>query len=397
MSDKLDWLNKHFVLHRYLTVKDAREEGKYKLRPDLEQHVTGPEMTSEDFVHALEESGKYKDACDYLAYIMHRRAAIWWGYLCLLSLNEELAVNPAVERDIADIGAPKEMPVPEWAKMPPDLIEKEKLADAEAKKQISELRKKLDDTVAQMRSQVSPEVLNLFDKMMGVVDQEFKRVHNCTLMELVQKAGEKSMEPLFKISENSPIIKAKEELKMKLEAQRKETIDLIKSVLPPKMPAHQAKMRDSAMQAIYRWIQAPDEVNSKKAFDIGNEVPDTPAGMMSLAAFWSFGNMSQDGKEVIRTPEGLAANGICSSLLQAALSKGGTRKYKERCQLYLDLGLEVVRGKNVWAEAAEQKQTPHEEVAEKTEKQKTSVPPPHPDSSDKKTGEQSVEYRKWKP
>ena len=156
---------------------------------------------------------------------------------------------------------------------------------------------------------------------------------------------EKNPQP---VDPQSPIFVASEQLENQLQTVRKETLDTIHAVIPPKVPEHEKKISDNAMQAVYRWIVAPDEINSQKALDVGNECPDTPAGLLSLCAFWAGGNLTPMGKQVVPTPAGLAANGICQVLLMCALHKGGTRKLKERYKHYFDLGVEVLTGQNNW-------------------------------------------------
>ncbi len=392
MADKLEWMNKHFVLLRHKTVQEAVEKEKYKLRPDLAQFVTAEPMSAEEFVYNLQENGKYKEACDFLSYIMHRRAAVWWGYNCLLTLAEELEINPATERDIADIGAPKEMPVPEWAKEPTPEEQQQRWADAEKRLQeavakMQDAQNRLQETITNIHKLFKPEDVAVWDKAYGAVDEEFKRIHGIGMMELIKTAAEKTEGPLFEIDENSPIFMAADKLKEDIESKRKETIDLIKSVIPPKMPEHQKKLCDSAMNAVYRWIVAPDEGNSQAALDIGNECPDQPAGLLAMAAFWSFGNLMPEGKQVVQTPAGLAANGINSALLQAALQQGGTRKYKERCKLYLELGLQVIRCENVWEESLTEKTPPHENIKQTLDPAAESTP----------RRETPNVYKKWTP
>lgn len=385
MADKLEWMNAHLVLLRHLTLRDAQEKEQYKLRPDLAPFAPAADMRSEDFIRALAEAGKYKEACDFLAYAMHRRAAIWWGYRCLLALNDELRENPAAERDIADIGAPKEMPVPDWAKIPPEMLADAEKKKAEALAKLKETKALLESRIAELKKQIPPETQALWDEAYGAVNARFKEVHGITLEELVEKAARKSAGPSFQIDPNSPIFQAADKLRAEIEEKRKETVDLIKSVLPPKVPEHEKKLTDDAMTAIYRWVVAPDDGNSRKALDVGNACPDRPAGLMALAAFWSFGNMTPGGERVVPTPPGLAANGVCSALLQAALHKGGTRKYAERCKLYLELGLEVARGESTWGESVAQTLPPH--AAERAPENRVPAGPrPVPPT-----------YRKWTP
>lgn len=382
MSDKLDWLNKHFILLRHRTVQEAVEREKYKIRPDLAALVR-PDMTSEEYLGALAAEKKYKDACDYLAYAMHRRAAVWWGYRCVVSLNEELEANPAAARDIADIGAPRPMPVPEWAKMP-DTAAEEAAEEEASLKQAAAEQKKIEEMAAELKKQIPAEVQAVWDKAYGAINAEFKRVHGVTMEELVKKAAEKACEPLFVENPNSPLKQACDKLRADIEAKRKETVDLLKSVLPPQMPEHQRKMRDDALQAVYRWVVAPDEANSQAAMEVGNSCPDQPAGLLALSAFWSFGNLTPEGKQVIATPPGLAANGLCSALLQASLAPGGTRKYAERCQHYYELGLKVVWGEDNWGESTTHSHAPHAE-------------PPAPEMPGAGSAPRSHGYAKWKP
>ena len=49
---------------------------------------------------------------------------------------------------------------------------------------------------------------------------------------------------------------------------------------------------------------------------------------------------------------------------RAALAKGGTRKFDERYQLYAEIGLDVLRGKDLWPDAVAGPQAPHEQPFE---------------------------------
>jgi hypothetical protein len=177
---------------------------------------------------------------------------------------------------------------------------------------------------------------------------------------MMRKLVERMKGPSMVVDPASPVFKARDELHAKLQALQKETVDTIKSVLPPKAPAHEKKVRDNALGAVYRWVAAPDDPNSKACLDIGNECPDTPAGLLALTAFWSFGNMMPGGDTVVATPPGLAANGLCQTLLLSALHKGGVRKPKERYEEYFNLGIDVLTGKDTWVESLVDGKAPHE-------------------------------------
>jgi hypothetical protein len=151
-------------------------------------------------------------------------------------------------------------------------------------------------------------------------------------------------------------------------------------------------MRDNALDAVYRWVVAPDGENSQKCLDVGNECPDTPAGLLSLSSFWAFGNLLPLGEQVVPTPPGLAANGLVQTLLTCALYKGGTRKVKERYEEYFKLGVDVLTGTDNWEESLAAGIPPHRKEDAKSRSQ--SGTPARPQGED-----QSREgvYRHWTP
>ena len=245
-----------------------------------------------------------------------------------------------------------------------------------------------------MRAQVDPEMLKLVEDGLQIGFKEFKKVHGHDPMELMEMMTKKLSQNPHEVDPDSPIFKAADEIKAKLMAMRQETVDTIHAVIPPKVPEHEEKVRDNAMQAVYRWVVSPDEVNAKKALDAGNECADTPAGLLSFCAFWAGGNLMPDSEndQVIPTPAGLAANGICQVLLMCALHKGGTRKLKERYEHYFNLGVDVLTGKNNWDESVAEGEAPHNA-------EPVFVPGPAEKPVVEETANESKKavYQRWKP
>jgi hypothetical protein len=374
MAEKLDWLNKHLVLLRYLTVEDAVIKENYKIRPDLAELFTGT-GGAEEMVFKFARTGHYKDACEFMAYITHRRSGIWWVYRCINSLIEELGLNPAVDRDIADIGTNFDVTVPDFAKVklpdPPDTSAMDAIfADVQAQ-------------TRQMRDKADPVVMKMVEDAVEVAFQEFKKAHGIHPIELVKQLGARLQQDNAPIDPASPVFVAQADLRAQLAALQKETVDTIKSVIPPKVPAHEKKIRDNAMDAVYRWVVSPDAENSQKCLDVGNECPDTPAGLLSLSSFWAFGNLLPMGEQMVPTPPGLAANGLVQTLLMCALHKGGTRKLKERYELYFNLGVDVMSGKDNWEESLRTGIAPH--------RQNNPVPP----AAEKKNDAAQNGYQRW--
>ena len=56
---------------------------------------------------------------------------------------------------------------------------------------------------------------------------------------------------------------------------------------------------------------------------------------------------------VVKTPAGLAANGMDKLILMCALAKGGTCKFDERMEQYFLIGQEVITAQNLWADQVE--------------------------------------------
>ena len=402
MADKLNWLNKHLVVVRYITLKDVMEQEGYKIRPDLEELFTGMH-SAEEMVYKFAGVERYKCAAELLAYIAHRRAGVWWGYRCVLSLLEELVINPAVDVDIADIGADFNVTVPDWAK-----VEIPKADPAEIAKIQADI-KTAQAEVEKLWDKVDPEVKKIWDEAMDVANAKFKSIHGFTPMELMEKIGSRLGEDEHPIDPNSPIFTETAKIKAQLLAVQKETVDTIKSVIPPKVPEHDKKLRDNALTAVYRWVEAPDAENSQKCLNVGNECPDTPAGLLSLAAFWSYGDLLPLGKQPVPTPPGLAANGLCQVLLMCALHKGGTRKVKERYAEYFRLGVEVLTGADSWEASLEDQFMPHGKIAGgaaspvHTSPSATLGPetPPvveqPPDPASNAAGGKAPSYKRWKP
>jgi hypothetical protein len=339
--------------------------------------------------------GKYKEACEFLSYITHRRAAVWWGYRCVLSLIEELRINPAEERDIADIATNFTPTVPDFAKI--ELPKLDPAVQAKADAALAQARA----ISAQMRNRVDPGMLKYVEDSVEFAFQEFKKVHGIHPIDLLKKVGARIGERQHQIDPNSPMILAANALKKQLAGIQKDTVDLIKSVIPPKVPEHDKMLRDNALAAVFRWVAAPDAENSQKCLDVGNECADTPAGLLSLSAFWAFGNLMPMGEQVVPTPPGLAANGLSQALLMCALHKGGTRKLKERYEEYFRLGVEVFTGADNWEASLAAGKAPHEEtppidfqapVPPSVPEDETQAPPPSPEAPGNMPS-----YKRWKP
>jgi hypothetical protein len=359
MADKLTWMNKHLVAVRYTSIKKIGAKENYTIRPDLAELFVGVD-NAETMVYKFAGVGRYKCAAELMAYIAHHRVAVWWLYRCVLSLMEERLLNPAGERDIATIGADieKAPEIPEFAKITPPTASPEDIAKMQAEIQNAEAE------YQKMRALADPEMLKLVEDGMEVAFQEFKKVHGIHPTDLLKQIAEQMKQDPYPIDPDSPLFKEAAKLKAQLAAVQKETVETIKSVLPPNIPSHQKKLSDNALAAVYRWVVVPNQENAQRCLDAGNACPGQPGGLLSLSAFWAFGNLAPSGDQVVPTPPGLAANGLVQTLLLCALAPGGVRKVKERYAEYFRLGVEVLIGADNWDDSLADSRMPHEQIPE---------------------------------
>jgi hypothetical protein len=365
MADKLDWLGRHLVLIRYLSVADVCAKEGYKISPNLEDLFTGA-GGAEDMVFKLAGLEKYQNACDLMVYMAHRRAAVWWAYRCVCSINEELRQNPPAEFDIEN--PPKPPPLPSYfnievPKPDPALTASMDAALAGAKGESAKSAALVNPAMKKYIAGGVEEAFLAFEKTNGVHP-----------MALLKQLGERLKLDPYAIDPDSPIFRMEKELTEKLDKQRAETVAKIKSqfiaagipsplVKNPKLEAHQKMLQGSALASVYRWVAAPDAENSQKCLDIGNECANTPAGLLALSAFWAYGNLLPMGEQTVPTPPGLMANGLTKVLLLCALQQGGTRKTEERYKEYFRLGVDVLTGKDNWEASLAEGRMPHEEIS----------------------------------
>jgi hypothetical protein len=386
MADKLDWLNKHLVLIRYLMVEDVVAKEGYKFNPDGAELVEGV-SGSEDAVFKFAGAGRFNRACELMAYIAHRRIGVWWGYRCLISLAGELRISPVEE---IDLGAPLPEPkTPDFVKVEIPKPDPSLIASIDAR------RAEIVAEMEKLNAEVDPAMRKYVETGVAEAFTAFEQANGVHPLKLLKTLGERMRQDPYRLDPNAPLFKAAEELKARLAAQRTQTVAQIMAGIPPghslpgfikvspKAAEHHKKQRSAALDAVYRWIVAPDEPNSKACLDIGNECTSTPEGLLALCAFWASGNLLPGGEQIIPTPPGLFANGLDKVLLQCAMYRGGTRKFEERYEHYFNLGMDVLSGKDNWDESLVEGKPPHKDFSD-------AVPAEKPE-------EEPNSYKRWKP
>ena len=333
MADDLKWRNQHPLLQQHDTVAEVVSKEQLKLTTEL-QALAQQYPASADYLKQLHARGKDKEACTFLAYNLHRRIAVWWGYECVVDVLTEILQKPAPVKDIADIAKPRPLRIPDFVKEAQKTAQELDDQDVDPK-----LMQQLNDAVGSLRAieaqlrQIAPkEMFDLLDEVVAEQNAQFKKVHGMEPMELLRATVKKALEiekqeretgMSARIDPNSPIFVETKAMEEKIEKIRQETVALVKAALPAVDEQQQQQDRDNCLEAVYAYIVAPDEVNAQRLLDLGNKIPDKVEGLLSLVAFWSFGDLMPLGKQVVPTPVGLMSNGLNCLLLACALQQGG--------------------------------------------------------------------------
>jgi len=398
VSDNLEWRNRHAVLLREPQWAGIAARENYKIRADL-RPLFEAHPVSEDLLVALSETGQYREGCEFIARMTHRRAAVWWGYCCLLSLFEErkavasgartLPEDPlAVQARAMALKAGIELPKPgsldaagidDFCKAPKvdcRAMLQDYVPPPQDRSAIDAASRAVGDKIAKIDALIPAEAKATYAAQRARIDADMVRTAGATSAALFEQALERAEKaPLVYTVRraDSPELQPVLQLQDALEAMRKDTIGQIKAAFPEKYPktpeaamllkAEADRISDDAVQAVWRWIVAPDERNTALALAAGNAAAQKPEGMLAYTAAWSFGDLTPEGKQVIPVPPELPGTGLNSTLLMLALAEGGYRKMPERYELYFELGLEVVYGKNLWPDAVMEELAPHRRVA----------------------------------
>lgn len=368
MSDKLDWLNKHYVLLQYKKVSEVASNANYKIPFDYQKFVLEHDSSIE-YIDFLTSKEQYKDACEFLSYNIQLRVLAWWAYCCVLSIREEIEKQPQEPRDIEDIGKPRELKIPEWVELgkfevPEDAGDA--MDDPKIKKIMAEIEKNKSEC-QKLLSQLPDELVKEYEQVRSEVYAVVERELGCSVNDLLKQAKDllestkdSDMEDDLK---KSPVFQAEKELKDKIEKIRVEAIKNIKSALPKKSKEEVIFNTSNAINSSFAFIVAPNELNAKNCLTYGNLCPDTPEGLLALVCFWSYGNLNPDPVNkkamVIKAPSGLAANGFSSLINMCSLTAGGFRKPKERIEHYFKIGQEIGFGANNWSEYLTDELPPH--------------------------------------
>lgn len=363
MADKLDWLNQHPLWFVYPTVSQVVELNHLSLSTPL-LALSQRFPVAEDYLKALWHEGRFKDACTFCAYNTTPRIAVWWAYSCVVDLTKELLLNPAQKVKIQDIAKPRPLNVPEWCNF--DQAPKELTPyQIDALKKIDQAKATFKQAQDQLKAVLPKNLSKFIDDSINATFLSLKARCGYDIRDLFDEALKKYKDsPSVPVidKENSPIFKAARELEQKVEKARLETVKLINSVVPEEDFAKESKVTAQCLDAVWAYITSPNENNAQTVFQLGNACPNLVEGLLASIAFWSYGSLTPNMEQVVKTPAGLMANGINGLLVKCATTLGGFYKPEERFERYFNLAFAALTNQSTWAPFVERHTSPHQEV-----------------------------------
>lgn len=373
MSDNLKWMNQHMVLLKYQTMGELISQGGYELNPKY-QPICNPEQPVQDFMNVLIRKNAMQAAIDVLAYAIHRRAGIWWGFCCIGELYKELAEGEKrkAEQEKEEARKEEQKKAAEAAAKEAEQKKQEEEAKlaAEEEKMLQAEYLKAVEKFQNIGKDLEPDVKKEYDDAMKIIDEFLVKEIGMTLEAFVKDGMDEILAP----EEPAPVPEkeAPEELEPVPEgppaAPEEEDKDTSDDPIPEEMVSAQ---KQKALEVIYRWVLEPSAKNSIDADKVTEMIDDTAEGMLAQSAFWSYGNIAlaeNDGTNV-PVPAGLAANGLRIAIMLMTIEDGGFQSSKKRAEQYLDLGMEIACGRHNWTSDAEKqpKMEADTEPAEKIE------------------------------
>lgn len=107
-----------------------------------------------------------------------------------------------------------------------------------------------------------------------------------------------------------------------------------------------AEAKDT-LRAVLRWVVNPSEAHRQAAHPVERSALKTPWGCLAMAVAWSGGSLSDPGLPVVPPPQPATARMVSGAVLLAAVQREPMR-YEERHRRFLDLGLQIAAGQNLW-------------------------------------------------
>jgi hypothetical protein len=115
------------------------------------------------------------------------------------------------------------------------------------------------------------------------------------------------------------------------------------------MARHQpGPLSEKALEAVLRWVQQPTRQHRLAAEPLAKAGDlNTAVGCLAWAVFRSAGSLTASHLPVVRVPKTLTAQLVGAAVIFAAVEYEPIR-YREHHRLFLQIGLEIAEGRNLW-------------------------------------------------
>ena len=314
--------------------------------------------------------GKTEAAVNLLSACLIPRVGVWWAYLCLQLVQDD------IQQDLAKDGCtPTERRQKSVDALAAKLTDTSGIEQdiSERMKSIEQLRSELEEKVKN-RDYLTPDqrlevklnyIRQFMEQMRDSLPQDVLGDPNAPLPmeDVVKQFKEMALRELDQYHESltpkpeaehplsfGPVYRALEEktqaIKPALDEEMGKHFPLKLKGLPP-LPS--ASKKAAAVQAALRWLLVPSDENGQLACQAAIAAKSGPESMLAYAAFWSSTNLKTE-TGIAPTNPALPPIGVSKTLLQLALQEGGEMDYDERYRRFLELGIECADGTCTWDE-----------------------------------------------
>ena len=345
----------------------------YAYEPDDETRELYPtdRISAELALQILLTQDMTEEAVNLMASAIMPRVGVWWAYLCLQMVFEDIRKD--FEKDGLTPQERRAKKVDAMVKEMSDTSDIDKMVEDYEKKMNEYVKKIEEDAKGKVtRNPIERAQLKLkwikaeYAKFVarepdGYAPETHAPIPEDSYMRRVQLRIEEEWKEKFEqLEKDDKLPEGMPNTEDIFEAIRKKT-GAIGPAVDKEMAKHfPLKLRGlpkpvsparktAAVEAALRWLLVPSDENGKLACDAAMAAKAGPESMLAYTAFWASTNLVTE-TGVAPTNLALPPMGISKTLLQLALMEGGEMDYDARYKEFLRLGIECADNTCTWDE-----------------------------------------------
>lgn len=362
--------SKPFIMLHQEDLASALHLRGYAPTEDVLALFPSEQISTELALRILLTQNLIEEAVNLLCRAILPRVGVWWAYLCVRLVSEDVArdeasdgLSPAERRKKAarDLAA-RLSDSSDVQALVDDQKQQLDAATRELEKEAGEQgyldpAKRIElklawvrQAMAQLEASLPPGSLGSADGPMILpeVVRSMQETAEQDFAQIVQRVT--PAEPSVTAPSSDRIFEAARAktraVPAAVEAEMKKHFPLQFRGLPPKPSA---ATKAAAVEAALRWLLVPSDENGELACRAAIAAQSGPEAMLAYAAFWSSTNLRTE-TGVAPTNPSLPPTGISKTLLQLALLEGGSMDYDTRYAKFLELGIRCADGTCTWDE-----------------------------------------------